>query len=305
MQSFSIRQIELLTGIKSHTLRIWEQRYDFFKAPRKESNLRFYTNEDLKKLLCISFLYHNGWKVSRIASLSDKELAEEVESLPLGSQNYPTAIQHLLKAAVDFNEAEFVSVLNDLQTAIGFEKLVSEVCYPYLHRVGLLWDTSKIIPAQEHFSSYIIQARIISETEKLATTQNGDPEIVLFCPEEEYHELPLLFINYLLRKWGWRVLYLGVNIKKEDLEEAAKVSGIRYLYLHLITNFTGISIDDYFESLRKRFPDKTILVSGKSIEQSQRNFVNLHLLRRDADIYRFIEKRELAIGNQQHATGKD
>ena len=200
MQNFSIRQIELLTGIKSHTLRIWELRYDFFKAPRKESNLRFYTNDDLKKLLCISFLYHNGWKISKIASLSEKEIIAEVEKIPVGINNYPTAIQQLLKAAVDFDEAEFVGVLNDLQPKIGFEKLVTEVCYPYLYRVGMLWDTSKIIPAQEHFSSYIIQNRVISETEKLSLTQNGDPEIVLFCPENEFHELPLLFINYQLRK---------------------------------------------------------------------------------------------------------
>jgi MerR family transcriptional regulator, light-induced transcriptional regulator len=293
MQNFSIRQIEILTGIKSHTLRIWELRYDFFKAPRKESNLRFYTNEDLKKLLCISFLYHNGWKVSKIASLSEEEIVAEVEKIPIGNDNYPTVVQHLLKAAIDFNEAEFVSILNEVQAKTGFEKLVTDVCYPYLYRVGLLWDTNKVIPAQEHFSSYIIQNRVISETEKLSLTQSGEPELVLFCPENEFHELPLLYINYLLRKHGWRVLYLGANSKLEALKEAAQLPGIRYLYLHLITNFTGFSIDDYFEELRKTFPDKIILASGKSIEESQRNFVNVHLLRRDEAIYSFIENKPL------------
>ena len=158
-------------------------------------------------------------------------------------------------------------------------------------RVGLLWDTNRIIPAQEHFSSYIIQNKIISETETFSVTQTGEPEVVLFCPENEFHELPLLFINYLLRKRGWRVLYLGANTTLADLKEAAQVPGIRYLYLHLITNFTGISIDDYFESLRKSFPDKIILASGKGIERSQRTFVQMHLLRKDEDIYRFIENR--------------
>lgn len=290
MQSFSIRQIELLTGIKSHTLRIWELRYDFFKAPRKESNLRFYTNDDLKKLLCISFLYHNGWKISKIASLSDAEIISEVENIPVNKNNYPTAIQHLLKAAIDFDESAFLSILNELQAKIGFEKLVTEVCYPYLVRIGLLWDTSKVIPAQEHFSSYLIQNRVISETETLSAMQNGDPELVLFCPENEFHELPLLFINYLLRKNGWRVLYLGANSKLEDLREAANVPGVRYLYLHLITNFTGVSLDDYFELLRKSFPDKIIVASGKSLQQSQRSFVNFRLLRRDDEIYAFAEK---------------
>lgn len=292
MQNFSIRQIELLTGIKSHTLRIWEQRYDFFKAQRKESNMRFYTNEDLKRLLCISFLYHNGWKVSKIASLSGEEVIAEAETIDINERNYPTAVQQLLKAAIDFNEAGFVGILNDLVDTIGFEKVIIQVCYPFLHRVGLLWDTGKIIPAQEHFSSYIIQNKVISETEKYSNLQTGDPEIVVFCPENEYHELPILFINYLLRKNGWRVLYLGVSSKLEDIKEAARLPGVRYLYLHLITNFTGFSIDDYFETLRKTFPDQIIVASGKGLEHSQRNFVDLQLLRRDADIYRFIERRE-------------
>lgn len=292
MQNFSIRQIELLTGIKSHTLRIWEQRYDFFKARRRESNMRYYTNEDLKKLLCISFLYHNGWKVSKIAALTDQEIQEEADKTDLSLSNYDTATLHLLKAAIDFNEAAFAALLHELAERIGFEKMITGVCYRYMHRVGLLWDTNRIIPAQEHFSSYIIQNKIISETEKFSGSQNGDPEIVLFCPENEFHELPLVFINYLLRKNGWRVLYLGANASLQEVQEAASLKGIRYLYLHLITNFTGFSLDDYLETLRKSIPGKIILASGKGIEQNQRTFVHFHPLRRDDEIYRFIEKRQ-------------
>ena len=291
MQSFSIRNIELLTGIKAHTLRIWEQRYDFFKAPRKESKQRFYSNEDLQKLLCLSFLYHNGWKISRIAALSDEEKKAEAEKVELTLTNYTTYLQRLLQSAIDFNEADFLQTLNQLIEQIGFEKTIVDVCYPYLQRVGLLWDTNRVIPAQEHFASYIIQNRLISETEKYSQSQNDSPEIILFCPENEYHELPLLYINYMLRKYGWRVLYMGKNIKLADLSEAAKIPGINYLYLHLITNFTGLFIDDYFEMLRKTFPDKTIIASGKGIEQSERTFVNLRLMRRDDEILQFIKEK--------------
>ena len=291
MQSFSIRNIELLTDIKAHTLRIWEQRYDFFKAPRKDSKQRYYSNEDLQKLLCISFLYHNGWKVSKIATLSDEEIKEEVEAIALSEANYQTYLQRLLQAAIDFNESAFQNVLAELDDVIGFERTIREVCYPFLQRVGMLWDTNRVIPAQEHFSTYIIQNRVISETEKLAATQSGPPEIILFCPENEHHELPLLYINYLLRKANWQVLYLGCNVKLEELQEAAKLPGIRYLYLHLITNFTGVHIDDYFETLHKQFPDKQLLASGKSIEQSQRSFVRLRLLRRDDEIHQFISRK--------------
>ncbi len=291
MQNFSIRNIELLTGIKAHTLRIWEQRYNFFKAQRKQSNQRFYANEDLKKLLCVSFLYHNGWKISKIATLSDEEITNEVRTIQPGTENYKTYLQKLLEAAIDFNEARFLDILNQLTGKIGFEKLVTEICYPYLHRVGLLWDTNNVIPAQEHFSSYIIQNRIISETEKYSAAQTTSPEIILFCPENEFHELPLLFVNYLLRKAGWKVLYLGSNCKIADLKEAAALPGINYLYMHLITNFTGVMIDDYFEQLRKTFPDKIVVASGKGVEQSQRAFVGFRLLKRDEEIYRFIQNK--------------
>ncbi|MDB5206190.1 MAG: MerR family transcriptional regulator [Flavisolibacter sp.] len=296
MQSFSIRNIELLTGIKAHTLRIWEQRYDFFKAQRKQSNQRFYSNEDLKKLLCVSFLYHNGLKISKIATMSDEDIEEKVRAIEVGASNYKTYLQKLLEAAIDFNEAGFLNVLNELTKTIGFEKLVTDICYPYLHRVGLLWDTNNVMPAQEHFSSYIIQSRIISETEKYSSIQTGTPEIILFCPENEYHELPLLYINYLLRKAGWKVLYLGSNIKIADLKEAAALPGINYLYLHLITNFTGVMIDDYFEDLRKTFPHKIIVASGKGIQQSQRNFTGFRLLKRDEEIFQFIAAKPQGFG---------
>lgn len=296
MQSFSIRNIELLTGIKAHTLRIWEQRYDFFKAPRKESMQRVYSNEDLKKLLCIAFLYHNGWKISKIASLPDDEIPAEVDKISLTENNYQSYHQKLLQAAIDFDEASFIQTLNLLIDTIGFEKTIQEVCYTYLNRVGLLWNTNKVIPAQEHFSSYLIQNRLITETETYTGVQNEPPEILLFCPENEHHELPLLYINYLLRKYGWRVLYLGKNIRLEELKEAAGIPGIQYLYLHLITNFTGFSIDDYFEILRKTFPDKIILASGRGIEASQRNFVDLKPLRRDEEIYEFIRSKAQTLG---------
>ncbi|RYF87150.1 MAG: MerR family transcriptional regulator [Chitinophagaceae bacterium] len=297
MQSFSIRNIELLTGIKAHTLRIWEQRYDFFKAPRKDSKQRFYSNEDLKKLLCISFLYHNGWKVSKIASLSDEEIRTQAFEIDLSEKNYPTFVQRLLQSAIDFNEASFLETINELTVAIGFERTITEVCYPYLHRVGMLWDTNHVIPAQEHFSSYIIQNRLISETEKYSDSQNDFPEIVLFCPENEHHELPLLFLNYLLRKNGWKVLYLGANIKIDDLKEVGKLPGIEYLYLHLITNFTGLHIDDYLEVLRKTFPDKKILASGRGIENSQRTFIDVQKFQRDGDIVSFIQQRRQTLGS--------
>lgn len=291
MYYFTIRDIEHLSGIKAHTLRIWEQRYPVFVSKRKESLHRIYDNEDLKQLLQIAFLYHNGWKISRIAQLNAAERAEKVRNTEISNATYKTFILQLTEAAIDFNEFAFVHLLNELIQRIGFERCIIDVCYPYLQRVGLLWITNNIIPAQEHFSSYIIQNKIITETEKIPLSTN-DAEMILFSPKGEFHELPLLFLNYLLRKNGWSTIYLGANVSKEVLKAFTDKDKLRYLFFHLITNFTGWDANDYFEDLSRSFAGKTIIASGNVTQQVQRNFTNVKLLRSDKEIYAFIERRE-------------
>lgn len=293
MQYFTIKDIENLSGIKAHTLRIWEQRYNLFIPKRKGSLHRIYDNEDLKRLLQIAFLYHNGWKISKIAELSSDEIIELVRKTEISSDTYRNFILQLLEAAIDFNEAWFVQLLDELSQKIGFDKCIKEVCYPYLQRVGLLWVTSNIIPAQEHFSSYIIQNKIIAETEKVSMLTE-EAEVVLFSPKGEFHELPLLFINYLLKKNGWSVVYLGSNVTKEVLQPFTTNKSVKYLFFHLITNFTGWEPDMYFEDLCRNFRDKTIIATGSVVHQMQRSFTNMKLLRSDKEIYQFIENKSVS-----------
>jgi Predicted transcriptional regulators len=294
MEYFTIKDIENLSGIKAHTLRIWEQRYSLFVPKRKDSQHRIYDNDDLKQLLRISFLYHNGWKISKIAGLSSAKIVEEVRKSEINSKTYKTFIIQLIEAAVDFDEISFVEILNQLTAKVGFEKCITDICYPYLNRIGMLWVTNNIIPAQEHFSSYIIQNRIIAETDKLSIN-NEAPTLLIFSPKGEFHELPLLFIFYLLRKNGWSVVYLGSNITKEVIKQFTENGEMKYLFLHLITNFTGWDADVYFEDLCKSFPNKQIIASGAAVHQVQRNFVNLKLLKSDKEIYEFIERSKAII----------
>jgi MerR family transcriptional regulator, light-induced transcriptional regulator len=291
MQVFTIKDIENLTGVKAHTLRIWEQRYDMFTPKRKESKHRIYDNEDLKQLLRISFLYHSGWKVSKIAALSESQITELVNQATVGNMNYRVFINQLVEAALDFDENRFVMILNQVTEKIGFEKCMVDLCYPFLVKIGLLWSTNHVIPAQEHFTSYIIQNKIIVETEKL-TLDNKLPSIIVMSPKGEFHELPLLFINYLLKKSGWCTVYLGSNIQTEEVTEIVNRPGINYIYLHTVTNFTGLDVDDYFEFLCKTFKDKKIVASGEGIQKIQRSFVNLKVLKTDEQIYNFIRKEK-------------
>jgi DNA-binding transcriptional MerR regulator len=293
MERFTIRDIEHMTGIKAHTLRIWEQRYNLFTPKRKESKHRYYDNDDLKSLLQIAFLYHNGWKISRIAQLTPDAITAAVTSTEINSENYKLAVLTLLDAAVHFNEKAFVELLNDLIDKVGLEACITQVCYPFLQRVGLLWMTNNIIPAQEHFSSYLIQHKIIAETDKLPEIPTTAEGIVLFTPDGEYHELPLLFINYLLKKNNWRTIYLGSDVKVQNLQKFEADANITYLFLHVITNFSGWEIDDYLEKLCTAFPDKKIVASGAGTQQGQRSFLNLLPLKTDDVIYRFITRKPI------------
>lgn len=290
MQHFTIKDIENLTGIKAHTLRIWEQRYDLFIAKRKISKHRIYDNDDLKQLLRIAFLYHLGWKISKIALLNTEQITEEINKAGINSRDHKTFILQMIEAAIEFNEEAFIAIIDEVTVKLGFEKCITEVCYPYLQRIGMLWVTNHIIPAQEHFSSYIIQNKIIAETDKLKTITNP-PSLLLFSPKGEHHELPLLFIYYLLKKNGWSVIYLGGSIEKNIINQFSNDSRIEYLFLHIITNFTGWDADVYFEDICRSFPTKTIVVTGAITQQLQRNFINLKILKTDNDIYKFVERK--------------
>jgi MerR family transcriptional regulator, light-induced transcriptional regulator len=287
MERFTIRDIENLCQIKAHTLRIWEQRYSFFTARRKESLHRYYNNEDLQVLLQVAFLYHGGMKISHIAALGEKERLGAIANIQERGGITEQEVLALTQAAATFDERVFRTQLNRVVEQKGLEKAVLEVCFPFLQRIGHLWLTNHVIPAQEHFSSYLIQHKIISETESLPPRDTVYPEIVLLTPRGEHHELPLLFINYLLRKNGWVVTYLGPNINMRELPHAV-TERTGYFYIHLLTNLTGSTADDYFESICTTFPDKTFIASGSAIQGVQRQFRNLVPLRTDESILNFV-----------------
>ncbi|MDQ3551613.1 MAG: MerR family transcriptional regulator [Bacteroidota bacterium] len=290
MQKFSIRDIESMSGVKAHTLRIWEQRYDMFKAQRKLSQHRFYDNNDLKKLLRISFLYHNGWKISKIAGLSDEEMIDQVVKSKIKIDSFIPYILKLLEAAVDFNEKAFKGLLYDVINNVGFETCIREVCYPFLNRVGLLWMTNNIIPSQEHFSSSIIQHMIIAEINKLPKPPRNDEATVLFTPESEYHELPLLFIQYMLKKNGRNVIYLGKNVTWQNVISVLQLQEVKDIYLHLITNFTKLDVNDYLHHLCTSLPEKQIVISGILAKEVHKTWENLLVIKTESEIENYIKK---------------
>lgn len=252
------------------------------------SSRRPYANADLIRLLAAAFLYHNGWTTARVAALPPQQIETEAELIQPTANNRRSFSLRLLTASLSLNEAVFTHLLTNVEAAIGFEKTITDVCHPYLARVGTAWRGAKLIPLQERFAGHLIRSRIMTNTEALAPEQTGSPTFVLFSPQPG-DDMPLLFINYLLRKAGRSVLYLG-NDKPSELQRAAALPSVKFLYVHFSGAYAGVRVDDYFESLRKTYPGKTIVASGEAVAQSQRHFVNFIPLRSDAAVQAFAKE---------------
>src|ERR1700744_1355242 len=173
MNTFSIRAIENLCGIKAHTLRIWEQRYQFLRPKRKAGNHRLYDSEDLKYLLRISFLYHHGHKPSVLSRLNDKELVQLIDGLPSSPASHEIFINNLFGASLDYDQLAFDRILRDIILHMGFEKAISRVIFPFLTRIGLLWLSGHLVPAQEHFVSAIITQKLLVAIDDLECPAPG------------------------------------------------------------------------------------------------------------------------------------
>ncbi len=290
MNTFSIRDIENLCGIKAHTLRIWEQRYQFFKPKRKESSHRTYDCDDLKELLRISFLYHHGYKISRIAAMSPEEIKAEIDKIKPSRCDYEVFVHQLTEASIMFDKNGFEAVCNNLLAQIGIENAIFYVFYPFLQRIGLLWMTNHVIPAQEHFSSNIIRKKIISAIDKLPPAVDNKSNVIVFSPPGEKHEIPLLVVNYLLRKKGVRTTYFGTAVETSALEYYAGCYPVTHLYTHVITQLDGIKLNDFIDSTCRVFPGQKIFISGPACSCIERHPQNLTHLRSLEEVKQFTDE---------------
>jgi len=288
MNQFSIRDIENLCGIKAHTLRVWEQRYNLFVAKRKQSQHRIYDSEDLKELLRISFLYHNGYKISRIAGMSLQVIEQEIEKIKPQPCNYDIFVHQLTEASITLDKENFEKIVNGLVLRIGLEKSILFIFYPFLQRIGLLWMTNHVIPAQEHFSTHIIRKKIICATDGFELN-NNNLNVVLFSLPGELHELPLLVVNYFFRKQGIRTTYFGTAVNVETLKYYADHHTVTHFYTHIITQLDSNGLNESVCSVCKIFSDKKIVISGPACSCIQQKPGNLHHLKSIDEVIEYTQ----------------
>jgi len=265
MAKYSIRDLENFSGIKAHTIRIWEKRYKIISPERTKTNIRYYTEKDLKKILNIAILNKSGMKVSDIAQLDDKQINEKIIYLS-NTKNPSLQVEKLVLSMIGLDEKKFERDLSRIILQKNFKETVTEVIFPFLKKIGLLWQAGTINPAQEHFASNIIRGKLITAIDSQIFREDTSKTFILFLPENELHELSLLFYSYLLREKGYNVIYLGQSVPLSDLLEIAKQVTFNFLFCSILTNIGKEEFISYVNKLSSSLPDKLIFLTGKQLQ---------------------------------------
>lgn len=217
MGHFSISDLEQLSGIKAHTIRMWEQRYGLLRPVRTATNIRMYSNDDLRRLLNVSTLCGRGKRISQVASLSDAEIQVAILACCDDAHDYHQQVNALLAAMLSFDEQRLSQLFTEAAGALGFENMMLYVAYPLLQRIGLMWLADTVHLAQEHLLAHLLRQKILAATDALPVVPTSARRWVLFLPANELHEVALLFMNYALRARGQHTLYLGQNLPISEL----------------------------------------------------------------------------------------
>lgn len=271
---FSIKDLENLSGVKAHTIRIWEKRYNLLKPKRSKTNIRHYDLNNLQKLLNISFLNSNGFKISKIAALDETELAPKTRELSFMGKNDSQAIVAFKLAMHNFDQILFYNTYNSLLEEKSFRTIFYEVFIPLLFDLGMLWQTNTISPSHEHFLTVHIKQKILVHIERLQSTdpRPSTKTVVLFLPENETHDLGLLFINYEILSLGYHTIFLGENIPLNNLKYINKL----YDDIIYISYFTIKPSDNDIYDYLKIFSEEYLSVNKNSAKLIGHRIRNLN-----------------------------
>jgi MerR family transcriptional regulator, light-induced transcriptional regulator len=266
MGEYSIKDMEMLSNIKAHTIRIWEQRYNLFTPERTETNIRYYTDEQLKRLLNVCTLINGGMKISHISKLSNAEIRDAIDKMMFltssSSANVESMISQAIAAISAYDQHLFEKVFSRSINKLGFASAYLELVYPMLIRIGMMWSKDDIIPAQEHFLSNLLRQKLFAAIDKLSLPESSAPVWVLFLDETEKHEIGLLFAWYILRLHGQNVIYLGQEVPYENLSHVIRQCKPSYIYTFLVRKQSPKNIGTLLNRLQTDFVDPTICISG-------------------------------------------
>lgn len=289
MNTFTIKDLENISGIKAHTIRIWEQRYSFLKPERTDTNIRHYNNEELKKILNVALLNKYGFKISHIDKMNEGEIREKLLSLNQLEAQQERIVNDLIQCMVDIDIEKLEIILDKFIAIRGIEKTITQIIFPFLEKIGILWLTNHINPAQEHLVTNIIRQKLIVGIDGIKTSVKVNKTVLLFLPEGEYHELGLLFMYYVLKSRGINTIYLGSNVPLKDIAYVVKLRSPDYLYSHLTTVGQSFNFDKFLQSITQKFAGIPIIISGQLTLSYQKKIqLPLHFKKSFAEVMDFV-----------------
>lgn len=267
MAGYKIRDLETLTGIKAHTIRMWEKRYGLLTPQRTDTQIRTYSDQELLLILNVSLLNKRGYKISKIASMTEEEIFETSKSIQdRGDEN--TAVEQFIVSVLKLDEQLFLQTFEELNIKNSLSHTFTEHIIPFLQRIGVMWLVGTINPAQEHFISNLIRQKIIASIDSLPIPDQKKPKIILFLPEHEWHEISLLVYHYHLRHLGFNSIYLGQSLPYEALLKAVDILKPEVLISSWLTAMEPRNIIDYFNQIEKDLGPLKIAAGGYQINQT-------------------------------------
>lgn len=263
MTRYSIKDLEFLSGIKAHTIRIWEKRYQLLDPARSDTNIRFYSNEDVKRILNVAMLVKNGYKISNVASYDDAKLQTEVLRQNRNLMDPEKNIDRLILHTVNLDLQGFESLTTRIFEEQGFSKAIQNIIFPFFERIGVLWQAGSIFVTHEHFVSNLIRKHLIVESASF-DNRASEKSMLFFLPEDEMHELGLLYMNYLAASNGYQCIYLGQNVPYNDLLQLLNSHAFDCICTSFVYAIEKQQLEKYLINLSRVFKNK-IIISGRQI----------------------------------------
>jgi len=279
MLKYSIKDIEQLCGIKAHTIRIWEQRYNLVKSYRTETNIRYYTNNELKSFLRISLLNRNGLKISKIATMQQEEISENINNLQTNKDNkYQKSINQLIIAMVDLDEVKFNGIITEFNEINGFEYCILNLILPFLKTVGNLWFNNSLSVAYEHFISNIIRKKMLYSIQKLDANVSFGKKVLLFTRQKEIHELSLIMCDYFFKRRGYKTYFIGANTPYESVKEMVEfLKPDIALTVFTVNMNKKVSNNEFIRQMSKDFGKTKLMFCGNlNITESFKYYKNIY-----------------------------
>jgi DNA-binding transcriptional MerR regulator len=289
--TYQIKDLEELSGIKAHTIRVWEQRYKIIQPKRTPTNIRYYNDEDVRLLLNVAYLCKHRYRISKISQMSYEEMVDNILSISRRGETYEHRVTEMIAAMLELEVEKFECLVSSCIVELGFENAMLQVIIPFLKKIGVLWLTKAINPANEHFVSNIIRHQIIVATEGIVPDHRSErKKFLIFLPEHELHELMILFANYLVKSRHHQTVYLGQNIPFGNLKPVVEKTNPDYLLTSLTSYPSADNTLGYLQVLGSEFQDKKILVSGQRVVSVYLPFpANVKRLDDFADLIELLE----------------